>query len=129
MRAVQITRIGGPDVREAVDVPEPTPGPGQRLHDVTITDLNVADSPPRLSRQYWRRASRRACDRSPPSPGSSGFRRRATGGWATGRDRTRSARPVIRRPVPAAHDLWDTRRTAMAGECGQDRRDTLLNAQ
>jgi NADPH2:quinone reductase len=27
MRAVQITRFGGPDVLEIVGVPQPTPGP------------------------------------------------------------------------------------------------------
>jgi NADPH2:quinone reductase len=31
MRAVQITRFGGHEVLDIVDVPEPTPGPGQQL--------------------------------------------------------------------------------------------------
>ena len=43
MRAVQITRSGGPDVLEIVDVPEPTPAPGQRLYDVSTTGINYAD--------------------------------------------------------------------------------------
>lgn len=30
MRAVQITRFGGPEILVIVDVPEPTPGPGQQ---------------------------------------------------------------------------------------------------
>jgi NADPH:quinone reductase-like Zn-dependent oxidoreductase len=30
MRAAQITRVGGPEL-EIVDVPTPTPGPGQLL--------------------------------------------------------------------------------------------------
>jgi NADPH:quinone reductase-like Zn-dependent oxidoreductase len=43
MRAVQITRFGGPEVLEIVDVPEPTPGPGQQLYDVSTAGLNFAD--------------------------------------------------------------------------------------
>ncbi len=35
MRAVQITRFGGPEVLDVVDVPEPEPARGQRLHDVS----------------------------------------------------------------------------------------------
>jgi len=42
MRAVQITRFGGPEV--IVDVPEPTPGPGQQLYDVSTAGLNFADT-------------------------------------------------------------------------------------
>jgi NADPH2:quinone reductase len=44
MRAVQITRFGGPEVLEIVDVPEPTPGPGQQLYDVSTAGLNFADT-------------------------------------------------------------------------------------
>jgi NADPH:quinone reductase-like Zn-dependent oxidoreductase len=43
-RAVQITRFGGPEVLEIVDVPEPTPGPGQQLYDVSTAGLNFADT-------------------------------------------------------------------------------------
>jgi NADPH2:quinone reductase len=43
MRAVQITRFGDPEVLEIVDVPEPTPGPGQQLYDVSTAGLNFAD--------------------------------------------------------------------------------------
>jgi NADPH:quinone reductase-like Zn-dependent oxidoreductase len=49
MRAVQITRFGGPEVLDIVDVPEPTPGPGQQLHDVSTAGLNFADTHHRLS--------------------------------------------------------------------------------
>jgi hypothetical protein len=42
MRAVQITRFGGPEVLDIVDVPEPTPGPGQQLYDVSIAGPNFA---------------------------------------------------------------------------------------
>src|SRR3954451_15068220 len=44
MRAVQITRFGGPEVLQVVDVPEPTPGPGQQLYDVSTAGLNFADT-------------------------------------------------------------------------------------
>jgi NADPH:quinone reductase-like Zn-dependent oxidoreductase len=50
MRAVQITRFGGPEVLEIVDVPEPTPVPGQQLYDVSTAGLNFADTHHRLSR-------------------------------------------------------------------------------
>jgi NADPH:quinone reductase-like Zn-dependent oxidoreductase len=43
MRAVQITRVG-PEVLDIVDVPEPTPGPGQQLYDVSTAGLNFADT-------------------------------------------------------------------------------------
>ena len=44
MRAVQITRFGGPEVLDIVDVPEPTPGPGQQLYNVSTAGLNFADT-------------------------------------------------------------------------------------
>jgi len=44
MRAVQITRFGGPEVLDIVDVPEPTPGPGQQLYDVSKAGINYADT-------------------------------------------------------------------------------------
>jgi NADPH2:quinone reductase len=44
MRAVQITRFGGPEVLDVVDVPEPTPGEGQKLYDVSTAGLNFADT-------------------------------------------------------------------------------------
>ena len=49
MRAVQITRFGGPEVLEIVDVPEPVAGPGQELFDVSTTGVNFADTHQRLS--------------------------------------------------------------------------------
>ena len=49
MRAVQITRFGGPEVLDIVDVPEPTPGPGQQPYDVSTAGLNFADTHHRLS--------------------------------------------------------------------------------
>jgi NADPH:quinone reductase-like Zn-dependent oxidoreductase len=49
MRAVQITCFGGPEVLEIVDVPEPTPGPGQQLYDVSTAGINYADTHHRLA--------------------------------------------------------------------------------
>jgi NADPH:quinone reductase-like Zn-dependent oxidoreductase len=48
MRAVQITRFGGPEVLDVVDIPEPEAGPGQKLYDVS-TGINFADNHHRLS--------------------------------------------------------------------------------
>ena len=44
MRAVQITRFGGPEVLDIVDVPEPVPGEGQQLYDVSTAGINFADT-------------------------------------------------------------------------------------
>jgi NADPH:quinone reductase-like Zn-dependent oxidoreductase len=44
MRAVQITRFGGPEVLDVVDLPDPVPGPGQQLYDVRTAGINFADT-------------------------------------------------------------------------------------
>jgi NADPH2:quinone reductase len=44
MRAVQITRFGGPEVLEIKDVPDPVAGPGQQLYDVSSAGVNFADT-------------------------------------------------------------------------------------
>jgi NADPH:quinone reductase-like Zn-dependent oxidoreductase len=44
MRAVQITRFGGPEVLEVVDVPEPQASEGQTLYDVSTAGINYADT-------------------------------------------------------------------------------------
>jgi NADPH:quinone reductase-like Zn-dependent oxidoreductase len=44
MRAVQITRFGGPEVLELVEIPEPAPAPGQKLYDVSTSGINYADT-------------------------------------------------------------------------------------
>ncbi|SFL06520.1 quinone oxidoreductase family protein [Geodermatophilus ruber] len=44
MRAVQITRFGGPEVLDVVDLPEPEPGDGQKLYDVSTAGINFADT-------------------------------------------------------------------------------------
>jgi NADPH:quinone reductase-like Zn-dependent oxidoreductase len=51
MRAVQITRFGGPEVLDVVDVPEPVPGDGQRLYEVSTAGINFADTHHRHSPQ------------------------------------------------------------------------------
>jgi hypothetical protein len=49
MRAVQITRFGGPEVLDIVDVPEPIPGQRQTLFDVSTAGVNFADTHHRSS--------------------------------------------------------------------------------
>ena len=44
MRAVQITRCGGPEVMDIVELPEPTPGPGQKPYEVGAAGINFADT-------------------------------------------------------------------------------------
>jgi NADPH:quinone reductase-like Zn-dependent oxidoreductase len=44
MRAVQITRFGGPEVMDIVDLPEPVPGEGQQLYEVSSAGVNFADT-------------------------------------------------------------------------------------
>src|ERR687893_805039 len=44
MRAVQITRFGGSEVLDVVDLPDPTPGGGQQLFDVSTAGINFADT-------------------------------------------------------------------------------------
>jgi NADPH:quinone reductase-like Zn-dependent oxidoreductase len=49
VRAMLITRFGGPEVLEIVDLPDPTPGPGQQLYEVSSSGVNFADTHHRLS--------------------------------------------------------------------------------
>jgi NADPH2:quinone reductase len=44
MKAVVITRLGGPEVLEIRDVPDPIPGPGEELVRVQAAGLNFADT-------------------------------------------------------------------------------------
>jgi NADPH2:quinone reductase len=44
MKAIIITRLGGPEVLEVRDVPEPTPGAGEELVRVEAAGLNFADT-------------------------------------------------------------------------------------
>lgn len=41
MRAVQITRFGGPEVIDIVELPAPLPGDGQQLYDVSTAGLDL----------------------------------------------------------------------------------------
>jgi NADPH:quinone reductase-like Zn-dependent oxidoreductase len=50
MRAVQVTRFGGPEVMDVVDLPDPVPGEGQQLYDVHTAGVNSADTHQQLSR-------------------------------------------------------------------------------
>jgi NADPH:quinone reductase len=51
MRAVQITRFGGPEVLDVVDLPDPVPGPGQQLYEASAAGVNFADTHHRHSAQ------------------------------------------------------------------------------
>src|SRR3712207_2418234 len=44
MRAVQITRFGGPEVLEVVDLPDPVPGDGRQVYEVSAAGVNYADT-------------------------------------------------------------------------------------
>ncbi|RKS07835.1 NADPH2:quinone reductase [Nocardiopsis sp. Huas11] len=44
MRAIQITEFGGPEVLVPTELPDPEPGPGQILVDVTRAGVNYADT-------------------------------------------------------------------------------------
>jgi len=44
MRAVQITRFGGPEVTDVVDLPDPVPGAGEVRYDISSAGVNYADT-------------------------------------------------------------------------------------
>jgi NADPH:quinone reductase len=44
MRAVQITRFGGPEVLDVVDLPDPVTGDGEVLYEVSSAGVNFADT-------------------------------------------------------------------------------------
>ena len=44
MRAIQISEFGGPDVMKLVELPDPVPGSGEVLLDVTAVGINYADT-------------------------------------------------------------------------------------
>lgn len=43
MKAVQVTQVGGPDVLQLKDAPQPKPGPGEALVRVHVAGVNYAD--------------------------------------------------------------------------------------
>ncbi len=47
---MQITRFGGPEVMDVVDLPAPTPGLGQQLYEVSSSGINFADTHHRRER-------------------------------------------------------------------------------
>jgi NADPH:quinone reductase-like Zn-dependent oxidoreductase len=49
MRAVQITRFGGPEVLDVVDLPDPVPRDGEQVYEVSAAGVNFADTHHRLS--------------------------------------------------------------------------------
>ncbi len=53
MKAVQISRTGGSDVLELVDVPTPRPGPGEVLVEATSIGVNYFDLLIRTGRYRW----------------------------------------------------------------------------
>lgn len=44
MRAVQITELGGHEVMNVVELPDPTPGDGEQLFEVSTAGVNFADT-------------------------------------------------------------------------------------
>jgi len=44
VRAVQITHFGGPEVMDVVDLPEPVPGAGEQLFDISSSGVDFADT-------------------------------------------------------------------------------------
>ena len=44
MRAIQVTRFGGPEVLELVDLPDPNPVPGLEVIEVDASGVNYADT-------------------------------------------------------------------------------------
>jgi len=52
MKAIWITRKGGPEVLELRDTPQPTPGPGEVLIKVKAAGLNRSDVYSRTSKSY-----------------------------------------------------------------------------
>src|SRR5437763_869226 len=51
MRAVRITRFGGPEVLDVVDQPDPVPGDGEQLYEVGAAGINFVDTHHRRSAQ------------------------------------------------------------------------------
>ena len=49
MRAAQITRFGGPEVMDVVELPDPVPGDGETLFDISSAGVNFADTHHALS--------------------------------------------------------------------------------
>jgi NADPH:quinone reductase-like Zn-dependent oxidoreductase len=50
MHAVQITRFGGPEVMDVVDLPGSVPADGEQLSDFSASGADSADTHHRVSR-------------------------------------------------------------------------------
>jgi hypothetical protein len=46
---VQITRFGGPQTMDVVDLPDPPPGTASRCFDISSSGVDLADTHHRLS--------------------------------------------------------------------------------
>jgi len=53
MKAIQISRTGGPEVLEQVELPTPSPGPGEVLVKATAIGVNYFDTMIRTGRYRW----------------------------------------------------------------------------
>ena len=53
MKAIQISRAGGPEVLEPVELPTPSPGPGEVLVKATAIGVNYFDTMIRTGRYRW----------------------------------------------------------------------------
>lgn len=53
MKAIRISRTGGPDVLDCVEVPTPSPGPGEVLVKATAIGVNYFDTMIRTGRYRW----------------------------------------------------------------------------
>jgi NADPH:quinone reductase len=56
MRAIQMSEFGGPEVLQVVELPQPQPGPGEVLIEVSRAGLNFADTHTRTN-SYVRKAT------------------------------------------------------------------------
>ncbi len=56
MRAVQITRFGGPEVLDVVDLHDPVPGDDRQLYEVSSSGVNYADTHRSMAREVRRRS-------------------------------------------------------------------------
>jgi NADPH:quinone reductase-like Zn-dependent oxidoreductase len=70
---VQITRFGGPEGMDIVDLPDPVPGDGEQLYDISSSGVDYADTHHRQSAN--RTQSRVASRQSPFAIRGAGGRR------------------------------------------------------
>ncbi|MGY1741900.1 MULTISPECIES: hypothetical protein [unclassified Blastococcus] len=58
---MQITEFGGPEVLDVVDLPDPVPGDGQQLFDVSTVGIDYADTHHRQSSNWHEPGRPRSC--------------------------------------------------------------------